>query len=140
MNCKILLIKQIIFVSIMTALVSTNAFSGEDRAFDAYAREAINSVNKALITFGKCANEDDCTKKEYVLFNPLSQGIDLHIYNVTEKVLVEKIFSILIQQYYRLPPGSSLHTKFISSTKKEDLKRSLFKPAPVFAEIQMQGI
>ena len=138
MNCETLPIKQLITALIIAILVSINVFAGEDRTFDKYAHETINDINKALIDFGKCTNVNDCTIKNYILFNPVSQGIDLHIYNVTEEELVQKIFSILTQQYHRLPPDSSLHARFISSTKEADLKRSFFEAAPVFAEIHMQ--
>lgn len=136
MNRKIL--KMLIGLLVATS-VPFSALAGEDRTFDPYAHEAINTVVKALIHSGKCTNKNDCTRKQYVFFNPVSQGIDLYFYGVIEEALVQQIFSILVQQYYHLPAGSSLHAKFISSTKKVDLKRSIFKSAPVFAEINMQG-
>ncbi|ASF49085.1 hypothetical protein Q7A_03365 [Methylophaga nitratireducenticrescens] len=130
--------KQTIITSLITAIISFNAFAGENRSFDQYSREAINAANKILIDFGKCSDVNDCTKKQYVFFNPISQGIELHFYGVTEEVLVQKIFGMLAQQYYSLPEGSSLHARFISSTKESDLKRSFFESTPVFAEIHMQ--
>jgi hypothetical protein len=138
-NREILLMKKIVIALLMSASISISAHAGEDRSFDQYTHEAINAVENALINSGKCTNVNDCTKKQYVFFNPISQGIDLHFYGVTEEALVQQIFSILAQQYYSLPPGSSLHARFVSSTKEVDLKRSVFKAAPVFAEIHMKG-
>lgn len=124
---------------LMAALIPLNALAGEDRSYEQYARQAITAAQAILIDGEKCSDANDCTRKQYVLFQPVSQGIYLDFYGITEEEIVQQMFGMLAQQYYRLPRGSSLHARFITSTKEVDLKRSFFKSAPLFAEIHMQG-
>lgn len=128
-----------IVVLLTAVLIPINASAGEDRLYDQYARQAINAAQTILIDAGKCSDANDCTRKQYVFFQPISQGVSLDFYGVTEEAIVQQIFGMLAQQFYRLPRGSSLRARFIASTKEVDLKRSVFKPTPLFAEIHMQG-
>ncbi len=130
--------KEIFASLLITVFIAASALAGEYRTLDPYAQETVNAVQEILIGSGKCIDKNDCTRQQYVFFNPIPKGIDLSFYGITEKELVEKLFIVLAREYYRLPAGSSLHARFVSSTKKNDLKRSSFKSAPVFAEIYMQ--
>jgi hypothetical protein len=121
------------------ALIPLNALAGEDRSYDTYANQALTATQAILVDAGKCSDINDCTRKQYAFFAPTSEGISLHFYGITEEATVQRIFGMLAQQFYRLPRGSSLHARFITSTKEVDLKRSFFRPVPVFAEIHMQS-
>ena len=123
---------------VAAAYISLHVKAGEDRTYDQYAHESIKSAKTILIKSGKCSDVNDCTRKKYVFFDPVRHGVSLVFYGITEEPIVKQLIAMLAQEFYRLPLGSSLHARFVSTTKEVDLRRSFFKRVPVFAELHMQ--
>ena len=130
-------VKVAAFLALITGLPVVLA--GEDRTYDPVGHEAVAAMHQILIDNGKCANRNDCNKKQFVFFASSSSGLTFTVYGLTEKEIVAPLVGALASQAQKLPSGAKIVAQFVRITKEADLRRGHFSSAPVFAEISVAG-
>jgi hypothetical protein len=136
---KYRMLERLLVAVVAAIFLLDESHSGQDRTFEPQSRELINSLHKILIDAGRCRDDNDCVRQQYVLWSPRVDGVWLTVYGVADKTLIAKSFGAISECYMSLPQGARLSVVFRTATKAEDLRRNLLKPDTPFAEIYISG-
>lgn len=117
----------IVVLSSVTAICG-DSYSAEDRSFDINSMTVRAKADQVLIDGGYCINSNDCRKKKHIFLNPRSDGFDVYVYDVNDKVIINKIVIACLEE--RLLAKLNFSIRVYSVTKDDELSSSMWnKPS-----------
>ena len=101
------------------------SMAGEDIRWHQEGMALTKNLKELLIAAGRCASKDDCTKQHLVFFRPISDGLEISLYGVsnTDSDLVSKS---LAQCAYSLAANgmTTISLTVFTFSKEAEMKRA----------------
>ena len=115
------------------------AVAGEPSTYHMQGLRLVRNSDSILIKHGLCADGNDCTKKQLVLFKNMSSGIALSIYGISDVGVISEIIGASLDEYRRNANRMSIDVK--AYREKHESVMGLIKPLMVnpYVKFYVQG-
>lgn len=115
------------------------AFGGEPSTYQQQGLRLLQNSRPILIKHGLCIDENDCVKKQLVLFKSASSGLMLSIYGISDIGVISEIIGICLNEYGKNEKRMSIDVKVYRQKHEETM--GLIKPIFIspYIKLDLQG-
>lgn len=120
-------------------LGTQQTFSGESSTYHIQGLRLLKDSKPILIKHGLCIDENDCVKKQLVLFKDMTTGVMVSVYGISDIGTISEIIGVCLNEYEKNKKRMSIDVK-VYREKHEDVM-GLTKPLFVspFIKLYLQG-
>lgn len=129
----------VILCAVLLSACIATCEAAPDYRFHPQTLRLAADLKAALVKHKICATPEHCSNARIVFVTPESWGMEVAVYGVTDKAVLQELTNTVTAAFFAAPAGMSIQLKVYSHTKAQALSAPLFRKLKPAMEMKWEN-